>query len=105
MSFVLSVLCRVFVPVNRVSVNERLNFPAQNRRDEAFSAPLFREVAPPTWRERVSSLKELSAMDLGDDEDFPETPRKASNAEPMVKKRPLYYAPIASTSEVTINSF
>lgn len=61
------------------------------------------------WRHRleahVSSLKELSAMDLGDDEDFPETPRKASNAEPMVKKRPLYYAPIASTSEVTINSF
>lgn len=44
-------------------------------------------------------------MDLGDDEDFPETPRKAGNAETMVKRRPLYYAPIASTSEVTINSF
>ncbi|XP_075524717.1 axotactin isoform X3 [Dermacentor variabilis] len=31
----------------------------------------------------ILGSSELSAMDLGDDEDFPETPRKASNAEPM----------------------
>lgn len=52
-----------------------------------------------------ASSQELSAMDPGDEDGLPETPRKNSGSEEMVKRRLHFLAPLASASEVTINSF